>query len=390
MKPPALRRVLLEMCGSVRVPDVADLAPRDWTALAALARLHRLGPQLFVAHGEALWLPPDLVTEWREAHRVAKLAILAREADLAECLALLSGHGFHPLVLKGAFLACHAWPDPAERPMRDIDLLVPADEVLPAYQVLRSAGYAMLTESTVALEDHARLELHMPPLAMPRGSELELHARLSELDGKLEYRTPAGDETGVLARAIEIDGLRYPCPTDMLAHLVIHAVYGHRFDCGPVVLGDLRWLVARHPIDWPEFWQAATIGGWSEGAGLIFALVRRYHGADAIPRDSREPPPPELTIVELATDLLLQDYATKKPARLLATLRSGGVGWLRRRFSGEVAGAGPATVTIDRDRQGGKLRWALGQFAAHARDLARPEVREQARHLAKFRRWIER
>lgn len=390
MKPPELRRVLLDLCGSLRVPDTSGLSPQDWHALAAMARLHRLGPQLHAAHGAAPWLPAGIAAEWREAYRAATLAILARDADLADCLALLGEHGFRPLVLKGLFLARHAWPDPAQRPMRDIDLLLPADQVVPAYEVLRGAGHTMLSVPTVDLADHARFELHMPPLALARGTELELHTRLSELDGKLEYRTPAGDESGVIARAIEIEGLRFPAPTDMLAHLVIHAVYGHRFDCGPVVLGDVRWLVARHRIDWAEFWQAAVAGGWIDGARLIVALVRRFHGLDAIPRHASEPPSPEAEAIELAADLLLQDFTAKKPARLLATLSSGGLGWLRGRLAGRVEGAGQGTMRIDRGGLGARLRWALGEAATYARELARPEVREQARQLAQFRRWIER
>jgi hypothetical protein len=156
------------------------------------------------------------------------------------------------------------------------------------------------------------------------------------------------------------------------------------------VLGDVRWLVARHPIDWAEFWRAAADGGWADGARLIVALVRRYHGDAAIPHDPAEPAAPEAAMVDLAADLLLQDYLTKKPARLLAILRSGGLGWLRGRLAGRVEGAGQGAIRIDRGGLGTRLRWALGQFAGYARDLARPEVREQARQLAQFRRWIER
>lgn len=390
MKPAALRRVLLGLCGSQQVPEVGALTPRDWETLAALARLHRLGPQLHTRHGDAGWLPPAIAGEWRQAFRQARFAALARDADLADCLNVLERHGYRPLVLKGAFLARHAWPDPAERPMRDIDLLLPRDQVLAAYQRLQEAGYTMLSQPTVPLADHARLELHMPPLALPRGTCLELHGRLSELDGKLEYRTPAGDEAGVIARAITIDGVRYPAPTDMLAHLVIHAVYGHRLDCGPAVLGDVRWLAARHPIDWADFWRSADANGWADGARLILALVRRYHGASALPAHPDEPPPPDPEVIDLAADLLLQDYTAKKPARMLATLRSGGLGWLRGRLAGRVEGTGEDTVTVDRGGPLARLRWASAQTVEYAGQLARPDVREQARHLARFRRWLMR
>jgi hypothetical protein len=95
-------------------------------------------------------------------------------------------------------------------------------------------------------------------------------------------------------------------------------------------------------------------------------------------------------VVELARELLVQNYETKKFARFLATVVTGGFGYVLRRLTGRVEASGEAGVAIDRGREGGKLRWALGQAASLARDLADPEVRRQVRRLARFRRWITR
>ena len=380
-------RLLLDLLGTAKATDSGQA---KWDQLGAMARLHRLEPLLHFRHSENPAIPQSLRDQWRDAHRRAAMVALAQRADLEDCSALLAGQGFAPVALKGAFLAAHAYPEPALRPMRDLDLLVPQEQVLPAYRALMAAGYAPFEPPKIPLAEHARLEAHMPPLAMPRGSVLELHARISDLDGRLEYATPAGNEAGVIARAIELDGIRYPAPTDMLAHLVIHAVYGHRFDCGPLLLSDVHYLVARHPLDWTAFWTAARAGAWHDGARLVIELVRRYHGANAVPHHPAEPAPPPAAIVDLARDLLVQDWERKLYPRLLATAMTGGFGYLVRRLTGRVAAQGEEAVTIDRARDGGRLRWAGRQAALMAQGLASPATRRQAWQLARFRRWIER
>ena len=385
-----LKRVLLDLVGTARLPELVALTPQDWAALSAMAQLHRLGPLLHRTHGKTAGVPEQVRAEWSDSYRAARLAAMALDADLADCVALLEANGFTPVALKGAFLARHAYPDPALRPMRDLDLLLPAKQVLPAYRLLVALGYVQPDAAKIPLEEVARLEQHMPALMMPRGSVLELHVRVSELAGRLEYATPRGNESALIARAVMINSVRYPEPTDMLAHLVTHAVYGHRFDCGPLLLSDVRYLVSRHAIDWPRFWTEAHSDKWERGAALVIALVRAYHGADAVPASAVEPAPPDPATLDLARDLLLQDYQAKKFARFAATILTGGWRYVLRRSIGEVSAEGEQAARIDRSAEGGRLRWAMRQLGALWHDLRDPAVREQVRQLAQFRRWIER
>lgn len=386
----ALRRVLLDLVGTVQSPDLGALAPQDWAALSQMAQLHRLGPLLHHTHGKTAGVPEQVRAEWLDSYRAARLAAMALDADLTDCVALLETNGFTPVALKGAFLARHAYPDPALRPMRDLDLLLPREQVLPAYRLLLASRYVQPDAAKIPLEEVARLEQHMPALMMPRGSVLELHTRVSELTGRLEYATPHGNEAALIARSVVVDGVRYPEPTDMLAHLVTHAVYGHRFDCGPLLLSDVRYLVARHAIDWQRFWADAHSGKWERGAALVIALVRAYHGADAVPASTDEPSPPDPQTLDLARDLLLQDYQAKKFARFAATILTGGWRYVLRRSTGDVSAEGEQATRIDRSAEGGRLRWAGRQLVALWHELRDPAVREQVRQLAQFRRWIER
>ncbi len=384
-------RLLLDLLATASEPDARAIGAIDeagWLQIEAWAALHRLGPLLHARqHGNPA-IPLRLREVWRDAHRHYALTAMAQQADLANCVALLETHGFSPVALKGAFLARYAYPAAALRPMRDIDLLLPLEQVLPAFRLLLEAQYKMDSEPKAALEDIVRLELHMPPVLMPRGSVLELHARISELDGKLEYATPAGNEALLLSRTITRDGLRYPCPQDMLAHLIVHAVYGHRLDCGPLVLSDIHFLALTHPIDWPMFWDTARAGGWERGARLMIELARRFHGCEALPVLPQEPAAPSEPLIAVSCKLLLQDYVSKKPARFLATILTGGFSTLLKRASGRVTGEGEETLTLDRTSEGGRISWALQQCRQLWSDLSDPAVRQQARELAHFKRWL--
>lgn len=382
-------RTLLDLAGTDTSANLEALDASEWQDLARMAALHRLGPWLHSRHGDNVAIPKDMRAEWATAHRQSALAAMVQQADCADACAVLEQRRFHPVALKGAFLARHAYPHSALRPMRDIDLLVPADRVLDAYEVLRANGYGEIRQGKIALDDAARLDQHMPPLQAPRGTVIELHARLTERYGRLEYATPQGGEAGVIERAVGTGGIRYPAPADLLAHLVVHAVYGHRFDCGPLLLTDVHFLAETQEIDWPLFWSRANSEGWAAGGALVLALVRHYHGAARLPCHALEPAAPDDATVDLARGLLLQDYTNKTNTRFLATLLSGGLTKAWQRASGTVTATGEAGVTINRTRDGGRLAWTLARLRSVAATLADPAQRRQARDLARFRRWLE-
>lgn len=387
-----VRLILLDLISTVRQPGAAKLAALDdgdWAELNALAQLHRLQPLLHRRADGLLHIPANIRETWREAFRQAAMAALMHDAALRQCLALLAGHGIDGVALKGAYLSRHAYPEAALRPMRDLDILVPEAQAIPAFQLLEHAGYRMAKPLAASLEVYLRLEVHMPVLIAPSGVLIELHSRLSEPDGKLEYATPAIDTHAVLAGASVIDAVRYPAPDAMLDHLIQHAIYGHRLDCGPLLLTDILYLAQRHPIDWQAFWERAARGGWQDGARLVVALVRDYHGSHAVPACSNEPHGPPAAIMELARGLLVQDYRSKKAARFIGTLLSGALGTIAARITGRVKGGGDAGIRMDRSCDGGWLRWAWSQTRLIAGELSSRAVRQQARDLARFRRWLQ-
>lgn len=386
----ALRRVLLDLAGTRQSPDLAALTTADWAELDRLAGQHRLRPQLHAAHRNNPAIPPAIAARWQGAHRDVAMFGLVQQADLVLTTRLLEEAGFAPIALKGAWLTAHAYPEAAQRPMRDIDLLVAPEHAIPAFEALRAAGYVQVSPSELPLADVLRLDKHMPPLLSPRGTLVELHHRMWEGDGRLDHSTPEGSEAAVRARAfIDKRGVRMPAAEDMLAHLIIHAIYSHRLDCGPLVLTDIDWLLRCEQIDWPHFWARAKTERWRDGARLLLELVAHWRKGAKIDFSADPGPPAPAHLIDAAPDMLLQELSTRRSAGVLAVAIKAGLPGLLRRITGQRAVKGEDTATRDMDHDGGALGWVTSRLWRTITELARADVRRQSRGMAALSKWLD-
>lgn len=384
----ALQHLLLELVGTARRPALRKPIHVDWTRIDGMAAQHRLQPLLSAQHAAAAEIPATIRENWRSAHRFTAIAALAQRADLIDTVSLLRDHGISSVALKGAWLARHAYPDPALRPCRDLDLLIEDGAVIAAFETLLAAGYELAGPAEMSLEDALQLDKHLPPLTSPRGTCVELHHRLWEPDGRLDHASPLADLAGVRARAWrDADGIAYPAGTDMLGHLIVHAVYSHRFDCGPLLLADIDFLLRNAAIDWPAFWARASAEGWRSGARLVLELVARYRPEAPIEFDAGRQAPAEL--LGRAPGLLLQDLDTRKSAAVLATTLKAGAAGLTRRAKGERAIADGGPVRRHMASEGGYFGWAWSRVKRTLGDLANADVRHQSRDLARLSRWLD-
>jgi hypothetical protein len=102
------------------------------SAPAELVRRGNLGPLAY-----SLGLP-----EHRDDYAASLIVSLRRQAVLTEVLAALRAAGVRAALLKGCALAGTIYPDPATRPMLDLDLLVPAPRMADAARALYVIGFA--------------------------------------------------------------------------------------------------------------------------------------------------------------------------------------------------------------------------------------------------------
>lgn len=353
-----------------------NLSPEQWRRLDAMAQEHRLRPHLHARsqRGEiACTLPPDIAGAWQSAHRSTALAALVQRRDLLEIAALLEREGIRPVALKGAWLAWHAYPSPAERPLRDLDVWVGRADGRKAFDLLLAHGLRPVGKEA----DYAGTK-HFAPLVTQSGTLVEVHSHLWEPPGTMEWPTPPLRAGEFAARAIA-DGesnLRFLAPQDLLVHLAVHAAYSHRFEVGPLLVADIDYLLAASPIDWPRFWREAADGNYLRGAALCLALCDLWRRPGLV-EESGLPIPVDASTLASASALLVQPLDARKSTRSLGMLQE----------SGSLAAAASAGFA-----RLGKLVHDPAKLAQRLSEtvsaLSEGRVRESATQSAAVGRWL--
>jgi hypothetical protein len=275
-----------------RIDSVSD---RAWLAIRRLAAEQRLAPLLHwrLTHERRDLVVPDGVREaLAVGYREGTFRALRLQAGLLAAARILDERGIPCLALKGAYLAFHAYPEPALRPLRDLDLLVPKKDGLEAFRALEDAGYTQLPGQSVDPVAFADGHKHLPVLRDPAGDlHVELHWSLDD------PQLPGADafaEERVWGRRIErvVAGraLGYLNEADLLLLLVTHTLRTHRFTNGPLVLSDIHYLAAKGTIDWRLFWLQAQGVGWLRGCLLLLRMSELCLGP--LPIKSPEGLPP--------------------------------------------------------------------------------------------------
>jgi hypothetical protein len=288
--------------------ELDAISEEGWALIAERAREHRLEPLLHFRWHAHRAVPLALRERWAAAHRQSAIAALAMRVELLTLVEDLASIGIGTLALKGAWLAWNAYPEPALRPLRDLDLLVAVDDALEARGRLLSAGWREEGAEGLAAEQWLERFKHLPPLVSSQGTVLELHVRLWDEDG----RTP-GNVAGVFGRGqadTDHDALRFPDPVDMLMHLAVHAAF-HRFDAGPLMLIDFDRLTARIDFDWEAVWRRARAEGWDRALALSLASTRKW-GSTGLTRVPLSPIQPPRELLEAMPRLLCKPVAQRE------------------------------------------------------------------------------
>lgn len=381
---PQLRRAALSLLGSpARQREFAgSLSYGEWEAVAILAGLHRLWPHLHgrIERGElVVEVPPHIVAHWRKAHREQALVALAQRNELFRLTEWLRERGMESVALKGSWLAWYAYPHAAERPLRDIDLLLPAGTAIAAWDALVADGFTP-DEPRETDEVQARLAKHLPPLEGPAGVSVELHLRAWELAERMDWAMPPDRTDRIIASALPADPsdpCRYPSREAMLAHLVIHAVYSHRLDAGPLLLPDILFCAAGG-VDWPALLEWAREDGWEEALALVLSLVDRWCASGLVGESGVTHAPPE-RVLEDAELLLVQDPRARKSAGIAMAVGEawddGGLAEVLRRLGERAAKLSPAKI-------------AKRSYET-ARDFTSGPASEDARRALAIGRWLE-
>ncbi len=259
---PALRALLRR---GVLWPRLARLAARENALAVLMRRLDAAAPDV---------LPPSVRAEWQPLARVAEFRLAWLDERLSQTLAALHAGGIGGVLLKGAALARTVYPSFVQRPMGDLDLLVPASEAARAHALLRAAGW----KPEAADGDGGGYDghHHLAPLVDARGTgvALELHTALFP-DGH-PFALSADD---IRAEAVDA-GTRGTVPSTrhMALHLCLHFAWSHQAEAGAWrTFRDLHTLAPT--LDWDAFAQAARD---SRGASACWWTLRLARAASGL------------------------------------------------------------------------------------------------------------
>jgi hypothetical protein len=304
---------LLSPSQQVSAQMLTCLEPEAQAAFLQSVQDHRLGPLLrymLSQYHQDVIVPDHIKLAIDISFKTAAFRSLNAQQSLINIHRLLSQHQTPYIALKGAYLAFHAYPQSALRPMRDLDILVPEDRALEVYELLKNEGFQRLLEYQDNPKIASKNKHHLPALIDPISRILiEIHTSLSGSDDAAFGL--AADEafwSRSIERPIASVAIRFESSTDLLLHLICHAVYHHRFDNGPLLITDIAFLLDGQEIDWPLFWEIALRENITAGCVLVLKMVERYWPQTLIKWPSTPVKFPSDAILKDAAILLLRDY----------------------------------------------------------------------------------
>lgn len=331
---------LLFLCAGPRRNDaeIARMAagPLRWGVITRLAVAARAVPVIARRVRETLGgrLPAGAADMGRLA-MVEEFELLRMDERLGETIAAFEHAGIRTVLLKGAALARSVYGSIVDRPMLDLDVLVPANETAAARAAAQAAGWVWKHDRRYA--PFFSTHHHLPPLRDGRGTRalLELHTGLF----------PAGhpfalDPDDVAARGVAARGsarrILIPSPEDHLVYLCGHWVWSHMMNGGAWrALRDVAALTERGALDWDLCAVRARRARATTCVYWTLRLAQRMAGVDvpAAGLNAMKPPTPDVVLERLERYFVWQIGE----GRACPSVRLGELLWsaaLRPRWSG--------------------------------------------------------
>lgn len=230
----------------------AALPPAQAQHLLTLLGRQRLAPWVAYQLEQAGWLatlPEVLQSPLRQATARAKQRCARQRLALLHTVRCLRAAGLDAVALKGAQLAWQHYPQPWLRPMRDLDLLMPEEQIGPAFTVLEREGFQVRGESRKVRRADDRLQWHTNDFSLwhPSGDHIELHRSLWFRPGEQlcrDFSLEQGfwEADGPYRQAPDGDGISHLQPPYLALHCLAHHLLRHTIDMGPLGLLDLQRL----------------------------------------------------------------------------------------------------------------------------------------------------
>lgn len=241
-----------------------------------------LGPLTFRRYRSA-W--PELTTRLMGDAFSAMAENSLHFESLKQVLAVLDSAEITPLLLKGTALAEAAYGDVGLRPMSDIDLWLPADDVPTAVTLIQQAGYHIPVKDRRPLEQQRVLAGEIG-LVHPQWEQGMVDLHWSPFNGWWFRHTANIDIDALWQRReeIEVAGCQVYrlSAEDMILHLAAHLAVNAHFGphaairgCIDIILASKAW-----PVDWQRLVERAQEWRVTTALWLVLQLCDDLIGID--------------------------------------------------------------------------------------------------------------
>ncbi len=238
--PKELKLILSMIRGDLTALSPEELKARlkgtDWQLFLRLVYHHRLYSVLYVKMKElnSAIIPADVMESLRQQYTANTFRMLHLTAEMEQVCGAFREHGIRNITLKGPALAHDLYGDVSMRTSKDLDILIPFDDVEAAEGILATLGYVSKEgERAPTVRSWKWREHHICYTHPVKRTQVEIHWRLNPDSGKetdfelLWKRSRFSSYTQTPVRMLEQE--------DLWAYLVTHGARHGWF--------RLRWLL---------------------------------------------------------------------------------------------------------------------------------------------------
>jgi hypothetical protein len=122
-------------------PTEPGWPPETWQSFQRASQVHGVAPLLYTKLRGVGWLEPEMKAWLARQYDFNSQRLTRLHTELKEILALFNANTIPLIPLKGSILSTRYYPDPAWRPMADLDLLIQPKDASSSLTLLAQLGY---------------------------------------------------------------------------------------------------------------------------------------------------------------------------------------------------------------------------------------------------------
>jgi hypothetical protein len=250
--PSHIRAPMLWLMG-YRSEEIRKVVLQNHLKLLSVLRRHELTPIFYwwlAKEGMPDTLVPEFLEGVRHDYAHALKAASEQEEEARKLMrSLTEAARLEVILLKGSDLRLRVYPDPATRPMADLDILVPPEQAGQARSILTGLGYRSLEPNP--RPGFRERFAHAAGLQPPPGFSLHVDLHWEIREGHGFYRLPWKFIKPRLQEVVFHNlTLKVLSPEHLLIHLCLHTYW--EFLIWRQFL-DLALAVQHLPVNWGQF-----------------------------------------------------------------------------------------------------------------------------------------